>query len=104
MAITNAAPSILRPSDRLSGRSNSSGPWTVKLYGGPPSVCVSRATAAELVPKWACKCWAPQEAVADVRVLVDEVGHFHEAAPAGGVGACLYSMSVLRRASRRWRW
>jgi len=35
------------------GLSNSSGPWTVKLYGGPPSSRASIATSAGLVPKWA---------------------------------------------------
>ena len=37
--------------------SNSSGPCTVKLYGGPPSSCASIATSAGLVPKCACRCW-----------------------------------------------
>jgi hypothetical protein len=35
-------------------RSNSSGPWTVMLNGGPPSSWHSIATNAELVPKCAC--------------------------------------------------
>jgi hypothetical protein len=58
-ATTNAAEAIFSFSDSASGRSNSSGPWTVKLYGGPPRRRQRSATAAGFVPKWACRWVAP---------------------------------------------
>jgi hypothetical protein len=55
IATTKAARRPFSPRPSAPGLSNSSGPCTVKLYGGPPSSRASIATSAGLVPKCACR-------------------------------------------------
>src|SRR5205085_11416026 len=51
-----------------------------------------------------CGDLPPDEAVADVRVLVDQVRDFHDGFSRAESGACLYSMRVFGCARSRRRW